>query len=151
MCNQAFCTDSSVVSQTEFCDITGRNYFTVALRYIIFLILFPIAYNSAKCEFLKADTLHAMCLPEDTFLIDLESRLKQVFGLNNLAISENESQAKYVLLTLKKLERKKFQHLCSRLQAQTALQQHAFRDVYRPAKCYLKHYYKPSGLAVTFL
>lgn len=52
-----------------------------------------------------------MCLPEDTFLIDLESRLKQVFGINNLAISQNESQAKYVLLTLKKLERERCQHL----------------------------------------
>lgn len=52
-----------------------------------------------------------MCLSENTFLIDLESRLKQVFGLNNLAISQIESQAKYVLPTLKKLKREKCQHL----------------------------------------
>lgn len=46
-----------------------------------------------------------MCLPEDTFLIDFESRLKEVFGLSNLAISHKESQARYVLFTLMKIKR----------------------------------------------
>lgn len=70
-----------------------------------FWIPFPIDYNSAKVQFLEAEIFHAMCLPEDTFLIDFESRLKQVFGLSNLAISHKESQAKYVLFTEKKIKR----------------------------------------------
>lgn len=113
-CSQTFYINTNFVPLTEFCNAIDRNDFMSLVKTLsdkLFLNPFPIDYNSAEVQFLEAEIFHAMCLPEDTFLIDFESRLKQVFGLSNLAISHKESKAKYVLFTEKKIKRDMCQYI----------------------------------------